>query len=83
MLRREVEELLAATGPEGTLKIEEKLLDRRAALETVTLPGYRVGRLLGRGGMGEVYLATREGDDFNQQVAVKLMRAERAGVIAC
>lgn len=35
---------------------------------------YRIERELGRGGMGVVYLATRE-DDFTMQVAVKLVRA--------
>ena len=35
---------------------------------------YRVERLLGRGGMGVIYLAVRE-DDFEQRVALKLVRA--------
>lgn len=33
---------------------------------------YRIERLLGRGGMGAVYLAVRE-DDYQQQVALKLV----------
>lgn len=37
--------------------------------------GYRVLRLLGEGGMGAVYLAEREGADFTQRVALKLLRA--------
>ncbi len=32
-------------------------------------------RLLGRGGMGEVWLAQRDDGDFGQQVAIKLLRA--------
>src|SRR3982751_1558793 len=44
-----------------------------------SLVGQRVGafrlvRLLGKGGMAAVFLATREGGDFRQDVAVKLLR---------
>lgn len=35
---------------------------------------YRVMRSLGRGGMGEVFLAERADDQFTQQVAIKLVR---------
>jgi serine/threonine-protein kinase len=35
---------------------------------------YRVLRELGRGGMGTVYLADRPGSDFEQQVAIKVLR---------
>lgn len=64
----------------------------RAPLPPLLAPGTRVGRwevdrLLGRGGMGEVYLAHRFGDDFDQRAALKLlMRMEsaqdRAGFVA-
>jgi serine/threonine protein kinase len=37
---------------------------------------YRIVKLLGEGGMGSVYLAEREGTDFKQKVALKLMRAD-------
>jgi pSer/pThr/pTyr-binding forkhead associated (FHA) protein len=39
-----------------------------------TIPGYQLGRMLGQGGMGAVYLARRLRDDA--QVAVKVMLAE-------
>ena len=35
---------------------------------------YRLERILGRGGMGAVYLAFREDADFEQEVAIKLIR---------
>ena len=35
---------------------------------------YRVVRVLNRGGMGTVYLAEREGREFSQEVAVKVLR---------
>jgi len=36
--------------------------------------GYRVVRPIGRGGMGTVYLAIKEGDEFRRRVAVKLIK---------
>ena len=44
-----------------------------------SLVGQRIGafrlvRLLGKGGMAAVFLATREGRDFRQDVAIKLLR---------
>ena len=35
---------------------------------------FRIEKLIGRGGMGEVYLAERHGTDFEQHVALKLIR---------
>src|SRR5262245_56308988 len=35
---------------------------------------YRIERSLGRGGMGEVFLAARADEQFQQQVAIKLVR---------
>lgn len=40
---------------------------------------FTVERLVGRGGMGEVYLAHRSDADFAQKVALKLIRPEAAG----
>jgi serine/threonine protein kinase/tetratricopeptide (TPR) repeat protein len=39
------------------------------------LGAYRILRLVGRGGMGDVYLAERDDDEFKRQVAVKVVRA--------
>jgi hypothetical protein len=44
----------------------------------VDLDGWRITRLIGRGGMGEVYEAVRTRGDFDQRVAVKLLRPESA-----
>jgi serine/threonine-protein kinase len=41
---------------------------------------YRILRLLGEGGMGDVYLAERS-DDIAQKVALKMLRGRSAGVI--
>lgn len=69
----------------------EGLLDHRPATQQAAPPtyaslssgtvvgGFRIERLIGRGGMGEVYLAQRDGADFDQRVALKLLRPEAAG----
>jgi eukaryotic-like serine/threonine-protein kinase len=54
----------------------ERVSDVRAAVAGAA--GQRIGpfqldRLLGRGGMGEVWLATRHEGDFQQEVALKLL----------
>ena len=68
-LRREVEELLAHDETEDFLDrpaIRDRDLGRRFG-------HYQTERLLGRGGMGAVYLAARE-DDYTQKVALKLIQ---------
>lgn len=81
-LRREVEALLAAAADEaflGTPVRDEGLQALRTEAEGVppeTRVGpYRLGRLLGRGGMGHVYAADRDDGAYAQQVAVKLLRS--------
>ncbi|QCB55613.1 serine/threonine protein kinase [Sphingopyxis sp. PAMC25046] len=41
-----------------------------------TVGAFRVLQLIGRGGMGEVYLAERTGSGFDQRVALKMLRPE-------
>jgi tetratricopeptide (TPR) repeat protein len=42
--------------------------------ETLHIGPYRLGRELGRGGMGTVYLAERDDGQLDRRVAIKLMR---------
>jgi eukaryotic-like serine/threonine-protein kinase len=42
------------------------------------LGAWHIQRLIGRGGMGEVYEATRAEGDFEQRVAIKLLQREAA-----
>ncbi len=73
-LRREVESLLAQED-RLTGFIEEPAVPLRRERDDVgrRVGPYRLTRLLGRGGMGAVYLAVREGE-FEQRVALKLVQ---------
>ncbi|MDR7267941.1 serine/threonine protein kinase [Pelomonas saccharophila] len=83
-LMREVEELLAAAGvatspldePPAELMLEA--LEQRVSGAWVgrSLGAYRLVSLIARGGMGEVYLGERADGQYEQQVAVKVMRAD-------
>ncbi len=86
-LRAEVETLLGADAAAGRFLEEgayeyaaELLSEWRQEGRHVALPSgqrigpYRIVRELGRGGMGVVYLAERADGQFDQQVALKLIR---------
>ncbi len=83
---RELAAMLESASAGHELEIERSLGDRRdASRESGILAAgsevgaYRIVRPLGRGGMGEVYLATRDhGRGFEQSVALKLLRSELA-----
>ena len=49
-------------------------LEKDADDAPAQIGAYRILRELGRGGMGAVYLAVREGDGFEQRVALKLVK---------
>ncbi len=80
----QVERMLTAAELTGVLDSGPIGLASAAAAQPATLPegsrigGFVVDRLLGRGGMGEVYLATRDDPSFRQQVALKLLRIDMA-----
>ncbi len=77
-LRGEVESLLESYQQAGdfiespplaatTGEIEDSAIGRR-------IGAYRTVREIGRGGMGSVYLALRDDEEFQKQVAIKLIR---------
>jgi serine/threonine-protein kinase len=80
-LRAAAERLLAAHERSGGI-LDEPLyapVDDPARVASEPETGRRIGpyrtvRLLGRGGMGSVYLAKRADGQFEQQVALKLLR---------
>jgi len=80
-LRMEVDRLIVAHDQEpgflGRPLLDPASIDLTPSIEApppATIGSYQVGRLLGRGGMGEVYLATRESDGVHQSVAIKVVR---------
>ena len=80
-LRKEVESLLSYQSQEqrfietSAADVAMRLLgqDDTAAVGQRIGP-YRVIREIGRGGMGTVYLARRDDDQYQQQVAIKLVK---------
>ena len=81
-VRTEVESLLAAHDEPGAF-LDRSVWDLIDAHEGERLAGsqigaYRIVQPLGHGGMGTVFLATREGGDFTQRVALKLVRGGEA-----
>ena len=82
-LRREVESLLQADADASTfiekpaLPIARDVLDMISGNEPVVgrqFGAYRIVRELGRGGLGTVYLAARADDQYQKEVAIKVVR---------
>jgi serine/threonine protein kinase len=74
--RTEVEALLARDSQTATVVAEETVEhhSERIELKDLQCGPYRLGKLLGRGGMGRVYAAERADGEVQQRVAVKLLQ---------
>jgi tetratricopeptide (TPR) repeat protein len=78
ILRAEVESLLNAESagarviPEAVSRLSNAIVGDG---EADRLGPYRLDRKIGEGGMGAVYLAHRDDDEYRQEVAVKVVRA--------
>jgi eukaryotic-like serine/threonine-protein kinase len=81
--RQEVEAVLAGHVAAGGTRDADRLLTPPAAgsggdmAAGTRIGAYQLEALVGRGGMGEVYRARRADAQYEQKVAVKLMRAGR------
>ncbi len=83
-LRREVESLLANYDQTGDFLdrpvvsvnsvLDAEMLTTAGTLIGARVGAYRLEKEIGRGGMGEVYLATRADSEFDKRVAIKLIR---------
>ncbi len=69
-LRREIESLLSVEARSERL---EMWANREIAAQPERIGPYRVERLLGSGGMGSVFLAVRDDDQYRKKVAIKLI----------
>ncbi len=72
----EVRSLLKACAEEEMLasaRLSQAHLDASAGNEKKRVGAYEIDRIIGRGGMGAVYVAHRADGNFEQQVAIKLI----------
>ena len=79
-LRAEIDALLRAHEATGILDrvahVAPSVAPTASLAEGAGVGHWRIGHLLGRGGMGEVYAATRTDGGFEQVAALKLLRHE-------
>ena len=76
-LQRELLEMLEVPAAEAEFALEHWMRDQRqtGSVEGTELGPYRVIREIGRGGMGEVYLAEKTSAPYTQHVALKILKA--------
>jgi len=75
-VRREVERLLshdAASTDRVVGPIREAVASTDPGARRERIGPYRIEREIGRGGMGTVYLAARDDDEYRKQVAIKIV----------
>src|SRR5262249_17391243 len=76
-LKRELQSLLSHDAP-GQKLIEVPLAldgeDAETEMAGRRIGPYRLIRLIGQGGMGAVYLGVRDDDQYQKQVAIKLIK---------
>ena len=83
-VQKQVRAMLAALDTEPDFlehapqQLQETTLGAGSLAAGARVGAFVVERLVGRGGMGEVYLARRDHAGFDQQVALKLVRVEAA-----
>ncbi|MEM6937739.1 MAG: protein kinase, partial [Pseudomonadota bacterium] len=84
--RSQLEDLLQRTEADDLQPLAaaaRQLSESHAAKAVVEPPGqpgsWRLQELIGTGGMGQVWLAVREAQDFAQTAAIKMLKAQRSG----
>lgn len=82
-LRNEIEELLRSHDAPGVLDTAPHVPDIQEPHPSLVvgtcLGSWRIEKMIGRGGMGEVYEVIRADGAFEQRAALKLLRYEAAG----
>ncbi|MEO7326748.1 MAG: serine/threonine-protein kinase [Dokdonella sp.] len=82
-LRHEIDQLLRAHDAPGVLDVAPHAVETPPLNPSLSagscLGAWRIEKMIGRGGMGEVYAASRADAAFEQRAALKLLRYEAAG----
>jgi tetratricopeptide (TPR) repeat protein len=76
-LKAEVASLLEEHDAAGGF-LDQSVWELAAQRQRTVIGPYRVVRMLGEGGMGSVFLAARDDEQFEQRVAIKLVRGGHA-----